>query len=85
MFSCEPREHTTADLNCPHARIGGCNVVLASTLSIHLFAIADLHNENDSVLVIDGIYDSVIALSNPILILIASQFFRSRRTRINGQ
>jgi hypothetical protein len=27
-FSRKPREHTTANLNCPYARIGGCNVVL---------------------------------------------------------
>ena len=26
-FSRKPREHTTANLNYPHARIGGCNVV----------------------------------------------------------
>jgi hypothetical protein len=25
-----PREHTTANLNCPHARLGGCNVLLGS-------------------------------------------------------
>jgi hypothetical protein len=27
-FSRKPREHPTASLNCPHARIAGCNVVL---------------------------------------------------------
>jgi hypothetical protein len=28
-FSRKPRENTTANSNYPHARIGGCNVVLA--------------------------------------------------------
>jgi hypothetical protein len=26
-FSREPREHTTAKVNYPHARVGGCNVL----------------------------------------------------------
>ena len=29
-FSRKPREHITAVSICPHARIGGCNVVLGS-------------------------------------------------------
>ena len=48
-FSCKPREHNTANGNCPHARIGGCNVLLAGPASFDIFAIVlgALDKQND--------------------------------------
>ena len=58
----------------------GCGISVL--LPINFLAITDFRDEDDSATVIDGVYDSIIALPNPIFVLRTREFLRSLRTWI---
>ena len=54
-------------------------------LPINLFAVADLHDENDQLLVLDGVDDSIVPFAYAIEIIITGEFFDPLRARISTQ
>lgn len=54
-------------------------------LPINLFAVADLHDENNQLLVLDGVDDSIVPFAYAIEIIVTGEFFDSLQARISTQ